>query len=76
MLEKLKKSDLKDDEEFEVTPAMEKAFNELKQRLLKAPILAHPRFDDLEKNPFIVTVDWSKNKTGSESNIVKLIINP
>ena len=50
MLEKLKKSDLKDDEEFEVTPAMEKAFNELKQRLLKAPILAHPRFDDLEKN--------------------------
>ena len=76
MLEKLKKSDLKDDEEFEVTPAMEKAFNELKQRLLKAPILAHPRFDDLEKNPFIVTVDWSKNKTVSESNTVKLFINP
>ena len=55
---------------------MEKAFNELKQRLLKAPILAHPRFDDLEKNPFIVTVDWSKNKTVSESNTVKLFINP
>ena len=67
---------MKDDEEFEVTPAMEKAFNELKQRLLKAPILAHPRFDDLEKNPFIVTVDWSKNKTVSELNIVKLMINP
>ena len=41
---------------------MEKAFNELKQRLLKAPILGHPRFDDLEKNPFIVTVDWSEKK--------------
>ena len=45
-----------------MTPEFEKAFNELKQRLLKAPILGHPRFDDLEKNPFIVTVDWSEKK--------------
>lgn len=61
LLEKLKKSDsdLKDDEEFEVTPEMEKAFEELKKRLLSAPILAHPRFDLLDKHPFIVTVDWS-----------------
>lgn len=75
LLEKLKKGELKDDEEFEVTPAMEKAFNELKQRLLKAPILAHPRFDDLEKNPFIVTVDWSENNITFEPDKVKLIIN-
>ena len=59
LLEKLKKSELKDDEEFEVTPAMEKSFQELKSRLMTAPILAHPRFDDLDNNPFQVTVDWS-----------------
>ena len=59
LLEKLKKSDWKDDEEFPITPEMEKAFEELKQRLISAPILAHPRFDDLDEHPFLVTVDWS-----------------
>ena len=44
----LKKSDLADDAEFEVTPEMERAFQELKKRLLCAPILAHPRFDLLD----------------------------
>ena len=59
LLEKLKKSELRDDEEYEVSPAMETAFKELKQRLVSAPILAHPIFDDLDKHPFVVTVDWS-----------------
>ena len=59
LLEKMKKSDLRDDEEYEVTPKMEEAFKELKQRLISAPILAHPIFDDLDRNPFVVTVDWS-----------------
>ena len=59
MLEKLKKSDLKDTEEFDVTPEMEKSFHELKAKLIEAPILAPPRFDLLDTNPFIVTVDWS-----------------
>ena len=75
LLEKLKKSDLKDDEEFEVTPAMENAFKELKRRLLKAPILAHPRFDDLEKNPFIVTVDWSENEKMTLIKQSKITVN-
>ena len=71
----MKKSDLKDDEEFEVTPAMENAFKELKRRLLKAPILAHPRFDDLEKNPFIVTVDWSENEKMTLIKQSKITVN-
>ena len=64
MLEKLKKSDLKDTEEFNVTPEMEKSFRELKAKLIEAPILAHPRFDLLDTNPFIVTVDWSADVKG------------
>ena len=69
LLEKLKKSDLKDNEEFDVTPEMEKSFEELKKRLLCAPVLAHPRFDLLDEHPFIVTVDWS-----AENNAVGMTL--
>ena len=57
---KLKKDNgLKDDEQYEVTEPMEKAFETLKQKLIHAPVLAYPRFHDLDQNPFILTVDWS-----------------
>ena len=47
-----------------MTPEMEKSFRELKAKLIEAPILAHPRFDLLDTNPFIVTVDWSADVKG------------
>ena len=61
LLERLKSKDseLKDNEEFPVTDAMRKAFEDLKSRLLRAPILAYPRFHQLDTCPFIVTTDWS-----------------
>ena len=43
------------------TPEMIKAVNEIKKRLVEAPILAHPRFNDLEKEPFILDTDWCKD---------------
>ena len=57
LLERLKSKDseLKDNEEFPVTDAMRKAFEDLKSRLLRAPILAYPRFHQLDTCPFIVT---------------------
>lgn len=44
---------------LEITEAMRKAFQELRGRLLKAPILAYPRFN--EKEPFILDTDWSQD---------------
>ena len=73
LLEKLKKSDLRDDEEFPITPEMEKAFEELKQRLISAPILAHPRFDDLDEHPFLVTVDWSAENNAVGGTLSQVI---
>ena len=60
LLAKLGKDNgLKDNEEFPVTKPMEEAFENLKQRLIEAPILAYPRFDDLDEHPFILSTDWS-----------------
>lgn len=61
LLERLKSKDseLKDNEEFTVTDEMRKSFEDLKSRLLKAPILAYPRFHELDKCPFLVSTDWS-----------------
>lgn len=44
---------------LDVTPAMKAAFEDLKSRLVSAPILAFPRFDTDE--PFIVDTDWSQD---------------
>ncbi len=44
-------------EVLEETEDMRHAFEELKQRLLTAPILAYPRFDSDE--PFVLDTDWS-----------------
>ena len=41
-----------------ITGEMRAAFQELKQHLLRAPILAYPRFDSPE--PFILDTDWSQ----------------
>ena len=38
---------------------MEAAFQQLKQALLEAPILAYPQFNTDE--PFILDTDWSKD---------------
>lgn len=54
---RLKDDGTKDKEEFEPTPEMIQAVEELKKRLTEAPILAYPRFDSDE--PFIVDTDWS-----------------
>jgi len=43
---------------IEMTPAMWKAFLELRQALTKAPILAHPRFEPQDP-PFILDTDFS-----------------
>ena len=42
---------------LEVTEAMKRSFEHLKDQLLKAPILAYPQFDSNE--PFILDTDWS-----------------
>ncbi len=42
-----------------IEPAMTAAFEELKQRLQAAPILAYPRFKSEE--PFILDTDWSQD---------------
>jgi transposase InsO family protein len=42
-----------------VTPAMEAAFQDLREALVTAPILAYPRFD--EESIFILDTDWSQD---------------
>ena len=60
LLEKLgKDTGLKDNEEYPETPEMRKSFEELKRRLISAPILAYPDFTDLDNRPFILYTDWS-----------------
>ena len=44
---------------LEVTEDMKKSFEDLKDRLTQAPILAYPRFDSNE--PFIMDTDWSQD---------------
>ncbi len=44
-------------ETLNVTPEMTASFEQLKQRLQSAPILAYPRFESEE--PFILDTDWS-----------------
>ena len=43
---------------LQISPEMETSFNDLKSRLLSAPILAYPRFRSTE--PFILDTDWSQ----------------
>ena len=60
LLEKLSKdTGLKDNEEYPETPEMRESFEELKKRLITAPILAYPDFTDLERRPFKLYTDWS-----------------
>ena len=61
LLEKLSKDvgPIRDSDEYEVTPEMEKSFDELKKRLTSAPILAYPEFGDLQRRPFKLYTDWS-----------------
>ena len=54
-----KDTGLKDHEEYQVTKPMEQSFEALKRKLIEAPILAYPRFDDLDRHPFILSTDWS-----------------
>ena len=49
------------DEEFTPSRELVDAFNDLKKTLLTAPILGHPRFDRLDKEPFILDTDWCKD---------------
>ena len=43
---------------WEFTPEAQKVFHDLKRRLVSAPILALPRFHDLDNNPFILDTDY------------------
>ena len=43
------------------TPEFIAAFHEVKKRLVNAPILAHPRFKDIDNEPFILDTDWCKD---------------
>ena len=47
-----------------LTPAELKSFNDLKARLVKYPILGHPRFNINEEEPFILDTDWCQ-ETGT-----------
>ena len=60
---KLTKSQRKRIMEEEFIPSAEliAAFKDLKGALLKAPILGHPRFNQIEKEPFILDTDWCKD---------------
>ena len=53
----LKQDGHSDKEPLELTRAEREAFNKLKEALLRAPVLAYPRFDSEE--PFILDCDWS-----------------
>lgn len=55
--DKLVKDEKDDNTEFEITPEIERSFQDLKSRLTSAPILAYPEFDSEE--PFILDTDWS-----------------
>lgn len=67
LTDKLKQDTLKDDDIFQPTPEIEKAFNTLKKALLSAPILAYPQFDSPQ--PFILDTDWSQ-----ENNAVGAVL--
>ena len=49
------------EEKFTPTKEFIAAFEDLRGTLLKAPILGHPRFDNLEDEPFILDTDWCKD---------------
>ena len=49
-----------DEAVFETSEEYKKAFDELKQALTHAPLLAHPRFDNLKEEPFVMDTDWSE----------------
>ena len=55
LFDKLVQDGTGDKEPFEPSPAFVASFHELKQALVTAPILAHPRWD----LPFILDTDWS-----------------
>ncbi len=55
----LKDDGKKDNEEFQTTTDQQNAFETLKTKLTKAPILAYPRFDS--DHPFILDTDWSQD---------------
>lgn len=57
LLDQLKRTELDDKAVFELTSDYKRAFQLLKEQLLKAPILAYPQFDSNE--PFILDTDWS-----------------
>ena len=52
---------LKKDQRFEWTPKQQTAFDRLKERLIKAPILQYPNFDD----PFVIYTNTSINGLGA-----------
>ena len=57
LLDKLARTELDDNAEFDVSPLFESSFQQLRQRLMDAPILAYPQFDS--DDPFILDTDWS-----------------
>ena len=52
---------LTDHEEFRPSEAYKKSFEQLKQALVAAPTLAHPRFDRLDQEQFVLDTDWSED---------------
>ena len=60
------------DRDITVTASMETAFTALKNKLLSAPILAYPRFD--EDSQFILDTDWSAD-TGTIGAVLSQVQN-
>ena len=52
---------LTDKQDFEPTAEYKDAFEALKRALVKAPQLTHPRFDQLEKEVFVLDTDWAED---------------
>ena len=52
------------EEPITLTATELKAFNDLKSRLVKYPVLGHPRFTKKDNEPFILDTDWCQ-ETGT-----------
>lgn len=69
--DRLKEDGLRDNDAFPITQEIEDSFENLRKRLLTAPILAYPKFDS--PHPFILDTDWSQenNAIGGELSQVQ-----
>ena len=54
-------ADLADTDEFEPSAEYVEAFEKLKTALVTAPCLAHPRFDRLDREVWVLDTDWSED---------------